>query len=142
MRIASLIPLVLPVALLAQAPAPKPKAEAAPAPEATSIRPHAEVKVGTAVEKMEVVGEATDFKVAAGTKLYAWTKVWNPGDSVTVVFSKGETSSKQELKVPHSPYRTNAYRTFRQGDGGSWTVKVLAADGTELGSAAFTVEIQ
>ncbi len=140
MRIAALIPLVLPVALLAQAPAPKPKAEAAP--EATSIKPHAEVKVGTAVEKMEVVGEATDFKLPAGTKLYAWTKVWNPGDSVTVVFSKGDASTKVELKVPHSPYRTNAYRTFRQGDGGSWTVKVLAADGTELGSAAFTVEIQ
>lgn len=140
MRLVSLIVLTLPVALLAQAPAAKPKAESAP--QATSIRPHAEVKVGTAVEKMEVVGEAADFKVAAGTKLYAWTKVWNPGDSVTVVFSKGETSSKQELKVPHSPYRTNAYRTFRQGDGGSWTAKVLAADGTELGSAAFTVEIQ
>ena len=140
MRLASLILLSLPVALLAQAPAAKPKGESVP--QATSIRPHAEVKVGTAVEKMEVVGEAADFKVAAGTKLYAWTKVWNPGDSVTVVFSKGETSSKQELKVPHSPYRTNAYRTFRQGDGGSWTVKVVAADGTELGSAAFTVEIQ
>lgn len=140
MRTASLITLLLPVALFAQAPAGK--TETAPTPGTTSIRPHAEVKMGTGVEKMEVVGEATDFKVAAGTRLYAWTKVWNPGDSVTVVFSKGETSSKQELKVPHSPYRTNAYRTFRQGDSGSWTVKVLAADGTELGSAAFTVEIQ
>lgn len=127
MRTARLIPLLLPVALFAQAP---------------EAKPHADVKVGTAVEKMEVVGEATDFKVPAGTKLYAWTKVWGAGDSVTVVFSKGETSSKQELKVPHSPYRTNAYRTFRQGDGGSWTVKVLGADGTELGSASFTVEIQ
>jgi len=142
MRIAALITLVIPVALLAQAPAPKPKAEAAPAPEATSLKPHAEVKVGTAVEKMEVVGEATDFKVPAGTKIYAWTKVWGAGDTATLVFSKGDASTKVELKVPHSPYRTHAYRTFRQGDGGSWTVKVLGADGTELGSASFTVEIQ
>ena len=140
MRTSLLIPFLLPAALLAQAPAAKPKAE--PAPEATSVRPHAEVKVGTGVEKMELAGEATDFKVAAGTKLYAWTKVWGAGDTATVVFSKGDASTKVELKVPHSPYRTHAYRTFRAGDGGSWTVKVLGADGTELGSAAFTVEIQ
>ena len=127
MRTARLIPLLLPVALFAQAP---------------EAKPHADVKVGTAVEKMEVVGEATDFKVPAGTKLYAWTKVWGAGDTATLVFSKGDASTKVELKVPHSPYRTNAYRTFRQGDGGSWTVKVLGADGTELGSASFTVEIQ
>jgi len=139
MRNVLLFPFLCSAALVAQAPAAKPPVE--PAAEATAVKPHAEVKVGTAIEKMEVVGEAADFKVAAGTKLYAWTKVWNPGDSVTVVFSKGEASSKQELKVPHSPYRTNAYRTFRQGDGGSWTVKVLAADGTELGTTAFTVEI-
>jgi hypothetical protein len=59
-----------------------------------------------------------------------------------VVFTKGDRSSKQELKVPRSPYRTNAYRTFRAGDAGNWTVKILAGDGVELGSAAFSVEIQ
>jgi hypothetical protein len=58
------------------------------------------------------------------------------------VFSKGDRTSKQELKVPRSPYRTNAYRTFRTGDEGSWTVKVLATDGAELGTAAFTVGIE
>lgn len=141
MRTTLLLPFLLPVALMAQTPATKPQAEPA-TPEATAVQPHAEVKVGTAVEKMEVVGEATDFKVDPGTKLYAWTKVWNAGDTVTVVFSKDTTTSKIELKVPHSPYRTNAYRTFRQGDAGSWTVKVMNAEGTELGSAAFTVEIQ
>lgn len=140
MRLAPLITLLLPVALTAQAPAAKPKA--APAPEAAAEKPHADVKVGTAVEKMELTGEATDFKVPAGTKIYAWTKVWGAGDTATVVFSKGEASTKVELKVPHSPYRTHAYRTFRAGDGGSWTVKVLGADGAELGAASFTVEIQ
>lgn len=142
MRTARLIPfLLLPLALAAQAPEAPAKA-AAPKPQAEAVKPHAELKMGTAVEKLDVVGEATDFKVAAGTKLYAWTKVWEAGDTVTVVFSKGDTTTKVDLKVPHSPYRTQAYRTFRQGDGGSWTVKVLAADGTELASSAFTVEIQ
>jgi hypothetical protein len=92
---------------------------------------------------MELQGESASFKVAAGTKIYAWTKVAGAADSaITVVFSKGERTSKMELKVPRSPYRTNAYRTFRKGDEGSWTVKVLAADGAELGKADFTVEFE
>lgn len=132
MRQAFFLPLLACAALVAQAPAPKADAKAG-----------AEVKVGTAVEKMELQGEATSFKVAAGTKIYAWTKVTGAADStITVVFSKGDRTSKQELKVPRSPYRTNAYRTFRAGDEGSWTVKVLAADGAELGTASFTVAFE
>ncbi|HEX4845702.1 MAG TPA: DUF2914 domain-containing protein, partial [Geothrix sp.] len=119
MRQMFFIPLFACAALIAQAPAPKASAE---------------VKVGTGVEKMEIQGESAAFKVAAGTRIYAWTKVTGAAEStVTVVFSMGERSSKMELKVPRSPYRTNAYRTFRAGDAGSWTVKVMSADGAELG---------
>lgn len=132
MRTSLLLPFLASAALIAQAPAPTTEAKAS-----------ADVKVGTAVEKMELQGEATSFKVAAGTKIYVWTKVTGAADStISVVFSKGDRTSKQELKVPRSPYRTNAYRTFRMGDEGSWTAKVLAADGTELGAASFSVEIQ
>ena len=132
MRASLILPFLVSAALMAQAPAPKAETKAS-----------AEVKVGTAVEKMEIQGEATSFKVAAGTKIYVWAKVTGAADStVTTVFSMGDRTSKQELKVPRSPYRTNAYRTFRVGDGGSWTVKVLAADGAELGTAAFTVVIE
>ena len=123
-------------ALAAQAPAPKAEAMA-------EAKASAEVKVGTGVEKMEIQGESASFKVAAGTKIYAWAKVSGAAEStVTVQFSKGDRTSKQELKVPRSPYRTNAYRTFRKGDEGSWTVKVLAADGAELGKAEFTVAFE
>jgi hypothetical protein len=124
------------MALIAQAPAPKTETKA-------EVKAAADVKVGTGVEKMELQGEAASFKVAAGTKIYAWTKVTGAADSsISVVFSKGDRTSKQELKVPRSPYRTNAYRTFRKGDEGSWTVKVLSADGAELGTASFTVEME
>ncbi len=105
--------------------------------------PKAEVKVGTGIEKHELTGESADFKVAAGTKIYAWTKITGAEGSVTVVFAKdGKESSKQELQVPRSPYRTNAYRTFRKGDTGAWTVKVMGADGAELGSASFKVSLE
>ena len=110
---------------------------------AQAAKPGAEVRVGTGVEKMELQGEAASFKVAAGTKLYAWTKVTGAADStISFIFAKGDKTSKQELKVPRSPYRTHAYRTFRKGYVGAWTAKVMGADGAELGSASFTVEIQ
>ena len=144
MRASLFLPLLASVALFAQAPAPKTEPKATVKAEAkTDTKASAEVKVGTGVEKMELQGESASFKVAAGTKIYAWTKVAGAADSsITVVFSKGDRTSKMELKVPRSPYRTNAYRTFRKGDEGSWTVKVLSADGAELGTAAFTVEFE
>jgi hypothetical protein len=106
--------------------------------------PAAEMKVGLGVEKMEITGEAAAFKVAPGTKIYVWTKVSGCADSkITIAFSKGDkVSTKQELNVPRSPYRTNAYRTFRAGDEGEWTAKLLAADGKELGSVSFKVELE
>ena len=116
---------------------------AAPTAAPTAIRPHAELKTGTAVEKMEIVGETSEFKVAAGTRIYAWAKVMGAADTtVTFVFSKGDRTSKQELKVPRSPYRTNAYRTFRAGDEGEWTVKLMGDQDAVLGSATFKVTIQ
>jgi hypothetical protein len=111
--------------------------------QATAIRPHAELKTGTAVEKLAIVGETADFKVASGTKIFVWAKVMGAADTtVTFVFSKGDKGSKQELKVPRSPYRTHAYRTFRTGDEGEWIVKLMGDQGAELGSTAFKVVIQ
>jgi hypothetical protein len=111
--------------------------------QSTSIRPHAELKTGTAVEKLEITGEASEFKVAAGTRIYVWAKVMGAADTtVTFTFTKGDKVSKQELKVPRSPYRTHAFRTFRKGDEGEWTVKLIGDQEAELGSATFKVEIQ
>lgn len=106
--------------------------------------PHAEVKVGTGVEKMALQGESATFKVASGTKLWVWTKVAGAADSsIQVVFEKdGKAVSQQALKVPRSPYRTHAYRTFRTGDSGTWTAKVRTEAGAELGTATFTVTVE
>lgn len=106
--------------------------------------PKAEVKTGLGIEKYEVTGESSDFKVAPDTKILAWVRVSGITDGgVTVVFLKdGQEKSKVDLKVPHSPYRTRAYRTFRTGDDGAWTVKVVGADGMALGSADFKVTIE
>jgi hypothetical protein len=103
----------------------------------------ADVKVGTGVEKYEVVGASDTFTVAPNTRIYAATKLSGvePG-TVTVVWSKdGKEVSKTELKVPRATYRTHAYRTFRAGDTGAWTAKVVGADGTELASSSFQVTV-
>lgn len=112
---------------------------AAQAPEV----PKAEVATGLGIAKYELTETSADFKVAPDTKIYAWTKITGITDgTVTIVFVKdGKAISKRELKVPHSPYRTNAYRTFRKGDDGAWTAKVVAADGAQLGSTGFKVTI-
>jgi len=61
---------------------------------------------------------------------------------ISIVFAKGgKTVFQQKLDVKSSPYRTHPNRTFRAGDAGAWTAKVLGPDGAELGSASFTVEI-
>ena len=115
-----------------------------PALLAAQEAPKAEVKTGLGIEKYEITGESSDFKIAADTKIHAWVRITGITDgSVTLVFMKdGKEKSKQELKVPHSPYRTHAYRTFRKGDDGAWTVKVVGADGAEMGSASFTVTLE
>lgn len=119
-------------------------AQAQAGAQAPSAAPSAEVKTGLGIEKYELTGAAADFKVAPDTKIYAWAKVTGITDgAVTAVFLKdGKEVAKQELKVPHSPYRTHAYRTFRKGDDGAWTVKVVGADGAALGSTDFKVAIE
>lgn len=102
----------------------------------------AEVQIGLGVEKMELKDANTQFKVAPNTRIYAWTKVSGCADSkITIAFFKGDKeASRQELSVPRSPYRTFAFRTFRSGDAGAWTAKVMAGDKV-LGTAGFQVEI-
>ncbi len=114
------------------------------APGLSAQAPSAEVKVGRGIEAMEVKEPSDSFKVPANTRIFVWTKVTGCADTRITIsfFHDGKPIAKQELPVPRSPFRTYAYRTFRAGDGGSWTAKVTSQDGTELGAASFTVAIE
>ncbi|HYO71644.1 MAG TPA: DUF2914 domain-containing protein [Archangium sp.] len=110
----------------------------------TAYSAEATLKVGTGVEKYEVTGASDSFTVAPNTRIYAATKLTGvePG-TVNVVWSKdGKEVSKTELKVPRASYRTHAYRTFRAGDSGAWTARLVGADGAELASTSFQVTVQ
>jgi len=104
----------------------------------------AELKVGTGIEKAELKEDADSFSIDPGTRLYAWTRVKGlAGKKVTLAFEKGGREVfRHQLEVPRSPYRTNAYRTFRAGDEGEWTVKLMGDQDAVLGSATFKVTIQ
>ncbi len=131
-----LVALALPLALAAQ------EAKPGTAPPKSSVQ--AELKVGTGVEKKDIAGAATEFRIAPDTKLYAWARVTgaSSGEKVSLAFFRGETKVfAQELSVGGSPWRVHAYRTFRAGDAGEWTAKLLGSDGSEIASAAFKVEI-
>ena len=139
MRVAlAVAALALPLSLLAQEPA-KPEKSADKAAAKT------ELKVGTSVEGRDIVGAAEEFKIAPDTKLFAWAKVSGLAaeGKVTLAFVKGDKEAfKKELTIGGSPWRLNAYKTFRAGDAGDWVAKLLGPDGAELATAKFKVEIQ
>jgi hypothetical protein len=127
--------------------APKVIEKPAAAPEAAKpvpATPGAELKTCLAIENREAKDPSSSFKVAAGTKIYAWARIVNgePG-KVTIAFRKGDQDVfTQELSVASVPFRTNAYKTFRKGDAGDWTAVVRDASGKELALSAFKVEIE
>jgi hypothetical protein len=108
-----------------------------------AVEPAAELKAGLGIEQMEIKDASDAFKVDPGTKIYVWTKVSGVEGEVKLSFEKdGKAVFQKDLEVPHSPYRTNAFRTFRAGDDGNWTVKALDKDGKEVGSTSFKVEVK
>jgi len=111
---------------------------------AESPKDATELKIGTGVENHEITGAATEFKVSADTKIYAWARVQGvaPGTGISIVFKKGDKEIfKKDLPIPSTPYRVAVYKTFRKGDSGDWSGSVLGPDGKELASASFKVEI-
>ena len=142
MRKMMILALVLPLTAVGQE-AKKP-AEAPKAPAAEKTAASTELKVGTGVESKALVGAAEEFKVAADTKIWAWAKASGlaPDAKLTLTFNKGDKEAyRKELQAAGSPWRVNAYKTFRAGDGGDWTARLLGPDGAELAAAKFKVEI-
>jgi hypothetical protein len=114
------------------------------AQEKAAASPAMEVKIGLGIEKLELTGAADSFKIAPGTKIFAWTRVKGvpAGSAVSIVFKKGDRQVfTKEFSIASIPYRINAYRTFRAGDAGDWTAVVTGSEGKELASSAFKVEI-
>jgi hypothetical protein len=100
----------------------------------------ADAKIGTAVESMEVVGEAATFPSMVG-KVYCWTKVTGgAGQSVTHAWYRdGQKVSEVVLPLRFDSVRTWSYKTITAELKGAWKVEVLAPDGTALKTVEFQV---
>ena len=110
---------------------------AQPAPPAATAGAAAEVKAGTGVENKESVGTASEF--TAGTKVWIWSRVTGAANTtVQHVWKKdGAKVWAANLKIKGNKWTTASRRQLKAG---SYSVDVVAADGTVLGSVAFTVK--
>lgn len=112
---------------------------AAPAtPPAAASAAAAEIKAAKGIDKREPVDEGTTF--AIGDTVYAWTRVTGAaGTKVTHVWKRdGKEVWKAYLRIGSKRWATNSRRKMTKA--GSWTVDVVAEDGTALASVSFTVQ--
>jgi len=103
-----------------------------------------DIRTGSGIESRELTGASDSFQIAPDTRIYAVAHIRESGavGIVKIVFKKaGKDVFSKELQAPSVPYRTNAFRTFRRGDDGDWSVALAGPDGKELASQSFKVEI-
>lgn len=131
-----------PAPAAAPAPAPAPAAAAAPAPQPAAAQAItvAEAKVGTGIESLELVGEATTFPAGIG-KVYCWTKVTGgAGQSIGHAwYFNGAKLSGMTLPLRYDSVRTYSYKSITAELKGAWKVEISGPDGAVLKTVEFQV---
>lgn len=120
-------------------------AQAAAPAKSTASPQAAEVKAGLGVEKLDLTGSADSFEIAPDTKVYAWARVRDvvADSKVTIAFKTGDKIAfSKDITIPSTPYRIYAFKTFRKGDAGDWTIVVTGQDGKEIGTTTFKITLK
>jgi hypothetical protein len=116
---------------------PVPPTDKTDKPKADPGGATAEVKVGTGVEKFEIVGEANTFP--AGTTVWVWSRITNGSGAIKHVWKHdGKEVWTATLDVGSKKWATQSRRAISKA--GSWEVDVQTADGASLGTVSFTVQ--
>ena len=100
----------------------------------------AEVKIGTDVQNLEVVGEADEFP-ADTEQVVGWSRITgaNQPTQVTHVWKHdGNVVDSIPLDVTSTSFRTYSRKTV-SGLPGEWTLEVQDPNGETIGSASFNV---
>jgi hypothetical protein len=102
--------------------------------------PAAEVAIAKSVAAGMPVDTSSSFDAAVG-QVAGWSRVSGlaAGSKITHLWIHGADSSKVELSVGGSPWRTYSRKTIPSGATGDWTLEVLGPDGARLGSRTFKV---
>ena len=100
----------------------------------------AEVVIGKSIDKNMPVDTASAFPADVGA-VVAWTRVTGAeaGTKITHAWIHGADTSKVELNVGGSPWRTYSRKTIGSDATGDWTVEVLDAAGKVLASKSFKI---
>ena len=102
--------------------------------------PTAEIAIGKSIAAGMPVDTASSFDAAVG-QVAGWTRVSGlaAGSKITHVWIRGADSSKVELNVGGSPWRTYSRKTIPAGATGDWTLEVWSADGAKLATKTFKI---
>ena len=102
--------------------------------------PTVEIAIGKSVASGAAVDTASAFDAAVG-QVAGWTRVsgMTAGSKITHLWIHGADSSKVELNVGGSPWRTYSRKTIPAGATGDWTLEVLGSDGAKLASKTFKI---
>jgi hypothetical protein len=99
-----------------------------------------EVAVGKSVASGMPVDTASSFGADVG-QIAGWTRVTGvaAGSKITHLWIHGADSSKVELNVGGSPWRTYSRKTIPAEATGDWTLEVLGPDGAKLATKTFKI---
>jgi hypothetical protein len=102
--------------------------------------PTVEVAIGKSVASGAAVDTASSFGADVG-QVAGWTRVtgMTAGSKITHLWIHAADSSRVELNVGGSPWRTFSRKTIPATATGDWTLEVLGPDGAKLGSKTFKI---
>ena len=114
-----------------------PVASAQPAAAAATASASAEVKAAKGVAKREPVEPGSTF--TPGTKVWIWSRIQGAGGTTVkhVWKQDGKAVWTATLKVGSVKWTTSSRHAVKAG---AWTVDVVGADGSTLGTVDFSVQ--
>ena len=109
-------------------------------PPAGQQAPSVEIAIGKSIASGNAVDTASAFDAAVG-QVAGWTRVTGltAGSKITHLWIHGADSSRVELNIGGSPWRTYSRKTIPAGATGDWTLEVLGPDGAKLGAKSFKI---
>lgn len=102
--------------------------------------PTVEVAIGKSIASGAAVDTASSFSADVG-QVAGWTRVtgMTAGSKITHQWIHGADTSKVELNIGGSPWRTYSRKTIPPTATGDWTLEVLGPDGAKLASKTFKI---